>query len=218
MTTAESQAVIDIHLNPKSPPEATVTFPAFTEVQQHLPLPSPGLDPTQYRPGPSITIDSEEQALQRLITRAVPRDEFPSLIETIFSGKKTDVVDRLSGSDAQAFIDIIDEVRHHTLYSRGMVDLHLFPLHSFVQALNELNLASRVRKKCLKLLYNTCARRALFPRSLRIELCDNPDGVVMYRGGFGDVSKREYHGREVAVKMLRKYTSSDPQKIIRVGR
>ena len=136
----------------------------------------------------------------------------------IFSGKKTDVVDRLSGSDAQAFIDIMDEVRHHTLYSRGMVDLHLFSLHSFVQALNELNLASRVRKKYLKLLYNTCACRALFPRLLRIELCDNPDSIVMFRGGFGDVSKHEYQGWEVAVKTLRIYTPSDPQKIIHVGR
>ena len=99
-----------------------------------------------------------------------------------------------------------------------MVDLDLFPLHSFVQGLNELNLAPRVRKKCLKLLYNTCARSALFPTSLKIELCDNSEGVVMYRGGFGDVSKREYQGREVAVKMLRTYAASDPQKITRVGR
>ena len=96
--------------------------------------------------------------------------------------------------------------------------MDLFPLHSFVQALNELDLTSHIRKKCLRSLYKTCARCALFPRSLRIELCDNPDGAVMYRGGFGDVSKREYQGREVAVKMLRIYTSSDPQKIIRIGR
>ena len=116
MTTAEPQAVIDIHLNPKSPPGVTVAFPTPIEVQQHLPLPSPGLDPTQYLPDPPITIDSEGQALQRLITRAVRQNEFPSLIETIFSEKKTDVVARLSGSDAQAFIDVIDEVRHHTLY------------------------------------------------------------------------------------------------------
>ena len=58
----------------------------------------------------------EEQAWQRLITRAVSCDEFPSLIETIFSGRETDMVDRLRGSEAQTFIDIMDEVCHHVLY------------------------------------------------------------------------------------------------------
>ena len=76
------------------------------------PSPSADPDPTQHLPGPSIAIDSQEQALQRLIARAVPHHELPSLIEMIFSGSETDVVDRLKGSDAQAFIDIIDEVYH----------------------------------------------------------------------------------------------------------
>jgi len=80
-----------------------------------LPSPSAGLDPTQHLPDPPTTIDSQEHAWQQLITRAVPHDELPSLIETIFSGRDTDVVDRLKGSDAQAFIDIIDEV-HHFLF------------------------------------------------------------------------------------------------------
>ena len=70
----------------------------------------------------------------------------------------------------------------------------------------------------MKILYKTCARNALFPGSLRIELCDNPDSVVLYHGGYGDVSKREYQGREVAVKRLRMGGTSDLQKVIRVGR
>jgi len=69
----------------------------------------------------------------------------------------------------------------------------------------------------VRVLYRTCARNTLFPRSLMIELCDNPGNVVLYRGGFGDVSKREYQGREVAVKRLRIYDTSDLQKVIRVG-
>ena len=68
------------------------------------------------------------------------------------------------------------------------------------------------------MLYRTCARHTLLPRSLRIVLCDNPDNVVLYHGGFGDVSKRKYQGREVAVKRLRIYDTSDLQKVIRVGR
>jgi hypothetical protein len=88
-----------------------------------LPLPSPGLDSTRHLSDPSITIDSREQAWKRLIARTVPNDEFPSVIETIFSGRETDVVDRLLGSNTQTFIDIMDEV-HHTIYLRGIVDLH----------------------------------------------------------------------------------------------
>jgi len=127
------------------------------------------------------------------------------------------VVSRLRGSDAQAFIDIMDEVYRHTLLFRGMLDLLLFLLRSFVQALTGFNLASHVRKKCVKMLYRTCALHTLFPRSLRIELCDDPTSRILYRGGFGDVSKCEYQGREVAVKRLRIYATSDLQKIIRVG-
>ena len=84
-----------------------------------LPLPSPGLDPARDDLDPSIDIDSQEQAWQRLITGAVPPDELPSLIETILSGKKADIVGRLKRSDAQAFIDMIDEVRQTLIISEG---------------------------------------------------------------------------------------------------
>ena len=63
-----------------------------------------------------------------------------------------------------------------------------------------------------------CAGCILLPRSLRIELCDNPTGPVVYRGGYGEVSKREYEGQEVAVKVLKTYANSDLQKIARVSR
>jgi hypothetical protein len=57
----------------------------------------------------------------------------------------------------------------------------------------------------------------MFPTSLKIELHDNPTKAVLYRGGFGDVSRRHYRGREVAVKTLRICTTSDLQTIIHVG-
>ena len=57
----------------------------------------------------------------------------------------------------------------------------------------------------------------MFPTSLRIELHDNPTKVALYRGGFGDVSRRNYQGREVAVKTLRVSTTSDLQTITHVG-
>ena len=90
---------------------------------------STDLDSTRHLPDSSTVIDSQEQAWQRLITRVVPRDEIPSLIETVLSGRKTDVAGRLRESDAQAFVDTLDEARHHTLYFRMMVDLLL--LYSF---------------------------------------------------------------------------------------
>ncbi|KAF9646793.1 kinase-like protein [Thelephora ganbajun] len=156
--------------------------------------PSPCLDPAQYTNHPTDSfgiIDSNEQALRRLISHTVPHDELPSLIGIIFSGRNADMIDHLQGSDAQAFIDVIDE------------------------ALDSLDLAPRIRKTCVKSLYMACARHTLIPRSLRIELCNSSAGVVRYRGGFGDVSKHEYQGREVAVKTLRTCVTSDLQTVIR---
>ena len=43
------------------------------------------------------------------------------------------------------------------------------------------------------------------------------DSVVLYRGGFGDVWKGEYSGRDVAVKVIRTYSNSDLQKMIGVS-
>jgi hypothetical protein len=67
-------------------------------------------------PDPSTSIDSYDQAWQRLISGAVPQDELASLIETIFSSEKaTDVADSLKGNDVQTFIDVLDGVWHHAL-------------------------------------------------------------------------------------------------------
>ena len=60
-------------------------------------------------------VDPHEQALQWFISCAVPKDELPSLIESIFSDEKTtNMVDHLPKSDAQAFINAIDGVCCHT--------------------------------------------------------------------------------------------------------
>ena len=42
--------------------------------------------------------------------------------------------------------------------------------------------------------------------------------VALYRGGFGDVWKGEYRGRDVAVKVIRTYSDSDLEKMIGVSR
>ena len=85
-----------------------------------LPLPSLYLEPTPDTDRPlDPPIDSHEQAMQRLIGGAVPHDELSPLIGTIFSGRKTHIVDQLRGSDVQTFVDVIDEVRCHTFCFRG---------------------------------------------------------------------------------------------------
>ena len=62
--------------------------------------------------------DSVGLALQRLVSRAVPRDELLFVIETIVSNlKAADIVERLQGEDTQTFADIIDEARHHIISS-----------------------------------------------------------------------------------------------------
>ena len=70
----------------------------------------------------------------------------------------------------------------------------------------------------MKSLYKMCARHSLVPTSLQIELCYNPADIPHSRGGFADVWKSEYRGREVAVKVLRISTTSDLQKVTHVSR
>ena len=70
----------------------------------------------------------------------------------------------------------------------------------------------------MRSLYKTCAGHNLLPRSLHFELGEDPIGVVLYSGGFGDVWKREYDGRDVAVKVLRPHYDIGSRDIIHVGR
>ena len=63
---------------------------------------------------PPLALDPEE-AFRRLVGGAVPQDELPSLIETVVSNlKATNIVRRLQESDAQTFIDVIDQVYNIT--------------------------------------------------------------------------------------------------------
>jgi hypothetical protein len=62
-------------------------------------------------PPPGPTSDAGQRALQRLISPTVPPDEIRSLIETVaLNMKAADIVQYLQGSDAQIFIDVIDQV------------------------------------------------------------------------------------------------------------
>ena len=62
-----------------------------------------------------------------------------------------------------------------------------------------------------------CGRCALLPTVMKVFVRYDRDSVVLYRGGFGDVWKGEYSGRDVAVKVIRTYSNSDLQKMIGVS-
>ncbi|KAF9647563.1 kinase-like protein [Thelephora ganbajun] len=149
--------------------------------------------PHDGNPPPDIpnTLVSYNQAWERLINDIVPQNELTPLVETIFSNEKAFDINRLRRNDAQTFIDVVDK------------------------ALDNSSLTPQIRRRCVKSLRKMCADHALVPSSLKIELCNNPSDVLLYRGGFGDVWKREYQGREVAVKVLRIYATSDLRKVIR---
>ena len=79
------------------------------------------------------------RALQSLISGTTPQSERVSLIEAIFSSRKSaDMIRRLRGSDAQAFIDIVDEVRHHSSVLEQMGRLTLFSSFFILVGVGEL--------------------------------------------------------------------------------
>jgi len=80
------------------------------------------------------------------------------------------------------------------------------------------SLPPQTRKACVRSLYSICGRRALLPKPLAIPLCYDPMGIPSCRGGFADVWKGQYNGREVASKVLRVYQNGDLERIRRVGR
>jgi len=96
--------------------------------------------------------------------------------------------------------------------------IKIYMTRSTHQALPDLcKLSPPIRKKCLKSLYRTCGRLSLIPRALKVPVCYDRNGHPLYKGGFADVWKGEHSGRDVAVKVLRIYSTGDLQRIIDVG-
>ena len=79
------------------------------------------------------------------------------------------------------------------------------------------SLPPRLQGKCLTALCRICGHQALLPRSVQIPLCYNRMDTPLYHGGFAEVWKGEYRGREVAVKVLKVYATTDLVKTTKVG-
>ena len=166
-------------------------------------------------------MSSGPPAWKRLISRPLATHERIPLITTIFDPGKNEIeaVQSLRGDDAQTFVDIVDEVPP-TPFRLGRMD-SLTSTQTFNpldQALDFHNLSELWLRRCLSTLCKICGRQALLPRSLQIPLCYDRSGVPRYRGGYADVWVGDHRGRQVAVKVLRVYSTSDFDEITRVGR
>ena len=174
------------------------------------------LSPVLY--GTSNTLLSQLLGCGRAAKRAFALHELPSLIEVIFSSQdEGDTIRRLLGDDAQAFIDVIDEVYSISTCRRGSVLIETRIAHSFHQALDRPDLSPQTGENCLKLLYRMCGRLALLPTTMIIPVSLERIGGASYRGGFADVWKEEHCGRDIAVKIIRTYSDSDLQRVIGVS-
>ena len=142
-------------------------------------------------------------------------DERVSLIATIFSDDdEVEMVNGLSRDNAQAFIDTIIEASSYTLLpAKSWLPLKL--PRPIGQALDRVT--PQIRSKCLRTLHSICGRHALLPRSLEITPHYNATEGAMYHGGFGDTWKGRYQGREVAIKVLKVYRTSDLGQTRKVG-
>lgn len=85
------------------------------------------------------------------------------------------------------------------------------------QALDGANLSPQIRKKCLKSLYRMCGRNAILPSTLKVLASYDRSTDALYRGGYADVWKGECGAQDVAVKVIRMYSTSELQKIVGVG-
>ncbi|KAF9645406.1 kinase-like protein [Thelephora ganbajun] len=127
---------------------------------------------------------------KRLITQTLATDERVSLITAIFSDlDQAKMVKNLIRNDAQTLVDAIDEVLD--------------------------SLTPQIRETCLPNVYSICGSQAVIPRSPEIPLCYNPSGVPVCHGDVVDVWRGQYHGREVAAKVLRVYPSDYLSRIRR---
>jgi len=69
-------------------------------------------------------------------------------------------------------------------------------------------MSDRERLKLLNELCKTCSRHRVIPKSMHIPDCSE-DSVEVECGGFADVSRGTYEGRQVAIKVVRAYITSD---------
>ena len=79
------------------------------------------------------------------------------------------------------------------------------------------DLPPEAHKKFVRLLYRTCGHHEIVPDALKVPAHYDRTSDALYRGGYADVWKGECSGREVAVKVIRLYSTDVLRKVINVG-
>ena len=74
-----------------------------------------------------------------------------------------------------------------------------------------------LRMQCLRFLCKICGDQALLPKPLDIVVSYDRAELPLGHGGFSDVWKGTSLDREVAIKVLKVYRSSDPEQLRRVS-
>jgi hypothetical protein len=77
-------------------------------------------------------------------------------------------------------------------------------------------MSDRERLKLLNKLCKMCSQHRVIPKSMHIPDCSK-GSVEVERGGFADVSQGIYQGRQVAIKVVRVYITSDLDAILSVS-
>lgn len=79
--------------------------------------------------------------------------------------------------------------------------------HPIYQALDSL--APEIRGRCLRYLYGICGRHTLLPRHLTIPFCCDLTEHPLRHGGSANVWVGQHRNQEVAVKVMRVYSTCD---------
>ena len=74
----------------------------------------------------------------------------------------------------------------------------------------------RDRLRLFNKLCKICSRHRVIPKSMHIPDCSE-GSVEVECGGFANVSRSTYEGRQVAVKVVRVYVTSDLDTILSVS-
>ena len=159
---------------------------------------------------------SELPIWQRLVSHQHSTDERTALITSIFSDRReVEVVERLSGNDAQGFVDRIDEVSSNAVTCSVPMTTPLNPSHVVHQALDHL--APEIQMRCLHYLSRICGRQSLLPRSppnpLRYYATELSP---RYNSKVATVWKGKCDGQLIAARVL-KDPGGDSERIRKVG-
>lgn len=139
-------------------------------------------------------------------------EQFVTRVEdVVFSKESLMAAKLLLPSDAQKVIDRLDMVRESATPP-------IYYLMSYTQALDiaAIDGNKRLRRKCLTYLYRICGHHRLLPSAYRLTATLQKGETPVGSGGFAEVWKGFYNGRQVAIKILRVYETSDIEEVGKV--